>query len=336
MKIKFSFISIPVLLISLVLIVTFFVGFSSDGPREDMKSNNGDNLQGIQSPYIEYGEPLDGPMSTLNESFEGTTFPPAGWVKVNVAPGATGWIRLTNGTTPVPGFVGGNITVPPGGGNAVAFCSYLTGGTTYNDQWLITPQLTNIQPNDSLMFYLRKFGNYKDNLIIRISTTTNTVSAMTIIVDSLGLAASDSGWVSYGYNIGSLVPASSNIYIGFRQWVTNSSVDGASFSLDLVTVTSLTGVGNNNQIINSYNLSQNYPNPFNPTTKINFSIPKSGLVTLKVYNVLGKEVASLVNEVKNAGSYAVDFDGSELTSGTYFYRIEAGDFTDVKKMILLK
>jgi hypothetical protein len=159
---------------------------------------------------------------------------------------------------------------------------------------------------------------------------------MTIIVDSLGLAASDSGWVSYGYNIGSLVPASSNIYIGFRQWVTNSLIDGASFSLDLVTVTSLTGVGNNNQIINSYNLSQNYPNPFNPTTTINFSIPKSGLVTIKVFDLLGKEVTTLVNDPKVAGTYSVNFDGTNLSSGVYFYKIEANDFVAVKRMMLIK
>ena len=83
-------------------------------------------------------------------------------------------------------------------------------------------------------------------------------------------------------------------------------------------------------------LSQNYPNPFNPTTTIKFSIPQNGLVKLVVFDVLGKEVATLVNEVKNAGSYTVDFNGSNLPSGTYIYRLEAGDNLDVKKMILLK
>jgi len=101
-------------------------------------------------------------------------------------------------------------------------------------------------------------------------------------------------------------------------------------------VTPYSGITPVSNIPDKFSLSQNYPNPFNPTTTINYSIPKSGLVTLKVYNVLGKEVATLVNEVKNAGSYAVNFGGFELTSGTYFYKIEAGDFTDVKKMILLK
>ena len=83
-------------------------------------------------------------------------------------------------------------------------------------------------------------------------------------------------------------------------------------------------------------LSQNYPNPFNPTTTIKYQTPTKGLVILKVYDILGKEISTLVNEVKNAGSYTVEFNGGNLPSGTYFYRLEAGDNLDVKKMILLK
>jgi hypothetical protein len=86
----------------------------------------------------------------------------------------------------------------------------------------------------------------------------------------------------------------------------------------------------------SYKLSQNHPNPFNPTTVINFSIPESGLVTVKVYNALGQEVAELLNEVKTAGSYAVNFNGSNLSSGMYIYKISAGSFSATRKMMLLK
>jgi hypothetical protein len=86
----------------------------------------------------------------------------------------------------------------------------------------------------------------------------------------------------------------------------------------------------------NYSVSQNYPNPFNPTTKINFALPKSGLVTLKVYDITGKEVATLVNEVKNVGTYSVDFDGANLSSGMYFYKISVNGFSEVKKMSLIK
>jgi flagellar hook assembly protein FlgD len=90
-----------------------------------------------------------------------------------------------------------------------------------------------------------------------------------------------------------------------------------------------------------YALEQNYPNPFNPTTTIRYAIPDDGLVTLKVYNIAGQEVATLVNEVKKAGKYEVTFDskntvGASLASGVYLYRVQAGSFSEVKKMVLLK
>lgn len=88
--------------------------------------------------------------------------------------------------------------------------------------------------------------------------------------------------------------------------------------------------------VTEYALSANYPNPFNPSTVINFAIPQSGFVTLKVYDVLGKEVATLVNEVKSEGYHSVAFDAGSLTSGVYIYQIQAGSFTTSKKMILMK
>jgi hypothetical protein len=86
----------------------------------------------------------------------------------------------------------------------------------------------------------------------------------------------------------------------------------------------------------SFELAQNYPNPFNPATAIRFSIPESGLVTLKVYNVMGEEVATLLNEYKTSGNYEFNFDASRLTSGVYFYSITTGNFISTKKMILMK
>jgi hypothetical protein len=86
----------------------------------------------------------------------------------------------------------------------------------------------------------------------------------------------------------------------------------------------------------SYSLEQNYPNPFNPTTNIRFSVPEAGLVTVKVFNVLGQEVATLVNELKNSGTYNVDFNAASLTSGVYFYSINTPNFNSTKKMILMK
>jgi len=101
--------------------------------------------------------------------------------------------------------------------------------------------------------------------------------------------------------------------------------------------TTLTNVGDeNNSIPTVYRLEQNYPNPFNPTTKIKWQSPSAGYQTLKIYDVLGNEVATLVNEYKNAGSYEVNFDASKVSSGIYFYQLQAGSFIETKKMLLLK
>ncbi len=83
-------------------------------------------------------------------------------------------------------------------------------------------------------------------------------------------------------------------------------------------------------------LEQNYPNPFNPVTIINYQLPINNFVTIKVYNTLGQEVATLVNEEKPAGSYSFKFDGNGLSSGLYFYTLKAGKYTSTKKMLLLK
>lgn len=92
----------------------------------------------------------------------------------------------------------------------------------------------------------------------------------------------------------------------------------------------------NNIVPDKYELSQNYPNPFNPVTGIQYQIMRSGIIKLKVFDILGKEVAVLVNEFKQAGSYNINFDGSKLASGVYFYKLEAETFTDTKKMLLVK
>jgi hypothetical protein len=85
-----------------------------------------------------------------------------------------------------------------------------------------------------------------------------------------------------------------------------------------------------------YSLSQNYPNPFNPTTKIRFNVANDGLISIKLYNLLGQEVKILLNEFKEKGIYEIDFDASSLSSGIYFYRLHAGNYTAVKKLQLLK
>jgi len=92
----------------------------------------------------------------------------------------------------------------------------------------------------------------------------------------------------------------------------------------------------NNSTPKTYALSQNYPNPFNPATTIKYSVPSAQFVTLKVFNLLGQEVATLINQEQNAGNYIVRFDASGLSSGIYFYSLQAGNFNETRKMMLMK
>jgi len=129
-----------------------------------------------------------------------------------------------------------------------------------------------------------------------------------------------------------------NVFLGFYQYrLKQNDFDGSFTYSDIVEVEVLSP--------NVFSLEQNYPNPFNPSTKIKFTIPQSpllggdgrgGLVTLKVYDVLGNEITTLVNEEKSVGSYEAEFDGSNLSSGIYFYSLSSGNFFSTKKMILLR
>ncbi len=183
--------------------------------------------------------------------------------------------------------------------------------------------------------------NFSTNLTGNVKTITLTSPAMNVVVvgnfdvDSLGVTGNafpyTGTWYDYftgtAFNIQTvgikLAPGEFHIFTNIQLPVPDTSV--------------VTGIEDNSFAgINTYNLSQNYPNPFNPTTTINYQIPNAGHVILKVFNILGQEVATLVNEIKPAGKYSIKFDGSELPSGVYVYRIEAGNFISARKLLLLK
>jgi hypothetical protein len=93
---------------------------------------------------------------------------------------------------------------------------------------------------------------------------------------------------------------------------------------------------NTDSAVFDYNLAQNYPNPFNPVTTINYSIKEDGLVKLTIFNLLGEEAATLINEYQSAGNYSTNFSASQLPSGIYFYRLNTGSYSNTLKMILMK
>jgi hypothetical protein len=97
-----------------------------------------------------------------------------------------------------------------------------------------------------------------------------------------------------------------------------------------------TSINDTSPMRSDFNLYQNYPNPFNPATTIKYELPKEGMVTLKIYDILGREVKILVNEKQSVGRYELTFDASNFAAGVYIYRLQAGEFIQSKKMILLK
>jgi hypothetical protein len=90
------------------------------------------------------------------------------------------------------------------------------------------------------------------------------------------------------------------------------------------------------QLHKNFTLNQNYPNPFNPRTTISFDLPKTSEVTLKIFNILGEEVTTLVSDRLSAGSYSYDWDASNLASGVYLYRLQAGDYVEIRKMVVMR
>jgi len=117
---------------------------------------------------------------------------------------------------------------------------------------------------------------------------------------------------------------------------TISSADVGIGISEVGTISSITGIEDENTTPVGYCLNQNYPNPFNPSTEISFSLAKSSFVNLEIYNSLGQKVAALINNKMNPGSYIVKFNASNLSSGIYYYKIQAGEFQSVKKMLLLQ
>jgi len=115
--------------------------------------------------------------------------------------------------------------------------------------------------------------------------------------------------------------------------VLDSNIYAVSPSFSISTTV---GVVNTEIIIREFALLQNYPNPFNPTTTIRFSVPSVQQVSIKIYDLLGKEIAMLMNEQKQTGEYSVQFNGDHVPSGMYFCRMQAGSFVSVKKMLLMK
>ncbi len=192
------------------------------------------NLYVTGGGYATWDPPAGG--GDLFEGFEGT-FPPDGWLKLN-PDGGTGWEPLELGTTPLPGWTGGEATACPDGGNWQAYCTWTTGGASSNDQWLITPQIT-VQDGDVLDFWMvYYYDSYFDYVEVLISTTVqNDVSAFDVVVAEIEfLVGSPTDWAQFTYNLTDFVSAGTDVYIAFREVVADNLNDGSAISIDNVYV----------------------------------------------------------------------------------------------------
>ena len=195
-------------------------------------------------------------------------------------------------------------------------------------------------------FYVKRISSNVTEGLYDIKPLTNSKYALTIyrdiaknlIVDTFGTILYEKLYFTQYYSIfqsiiplnnGDILFGGTGRFFGFEEDVyivrTDSMLNSTPIGIN----------ANNNQLPHEYLLYQNFPNPFNPITNITFEIPKDVNVSIKIFDILGREVFS-INEYKQAGSYEVQFDGSNLASGMYFYKLEADGFSDTKKMVLLK
>lgn len=282
------------------------------------------------------------------EMFNGS-FPPPGWIAIN----------RDGGTLP-PWFQGSAAsTFPPFEGTGFAADNFQRANGTYIDDYLISPAIAGIAPSsrsDSITFWVRSAfnpppaANFPDSLMVMLSTSGSDTSDFSIILDYFSVPKT--GWIQKSYPLSGVVPANATIRVAFRYLHFNGGPSGANsdfIGVDAVTVVRglPTSVRDGAISPSSYKLYQNTPNPFNPATSIRIDIAIASNVTLTIYNVLGQEVTTLIEDWRNAGTYQVVWDGRNSTgvqvgSGVYLYRLTASSpnnataFTSLRKMVLLK
>ena len=274
---------------------------------------------------------INSQVTKLFESFE-TSVPPAGWRSINVT-GTNVWNRVT---APLTASFG---TLPAKHGTAVAFIDYQA---PTGEDWLVSPRINGIVAGDSVVFWLVKQfsdGPYPyDSLLVRVSTTDSLQASFTqyagkVCVHCIPVGATEIIWRRYSFPLTTW--AGQNIFLSF----VHKDSDGHGMVLDSIAVfgNAATGIVQDpNAVPTRFELHQNYPNPFNPVTTINYDLPENGIVTIKIYDILGRQMKTLVNEMKTAGYHKIIFNAADLSSGAYFYRMTAGDYVAVKKFVVMK
>ena len=211
-----------------------------------------------------------------------------------------------------------------------------TGTSTVSDAWLVSKRIQ-VHSSSAIMTYWLAGGTptLLDSLQIWISTVDSTPQSFTHYYETQVIGPGTWGeFTQFAVDFSSYV--GQTVWVGFR-YNMDVTTDGVFMHIDDVEVNNPIGIQNiSTEIPQKYALKQNYPNPFNPVTNIEFSIAKTNQVNLIVFNSLGQVVSTLVNQELKPGTYKYDFNASGLPSGSYFYRLTAGDFVQTNKMILVK
>jgi hypothetical protein len=281
----------------------------------------------------------------IQEGFEGTdSIPPPGWHVYNNATfqidPATNWVVYdTSRVEPVPGLATGRAQAHSGtkaiGVSWWASIDSGSGATTQSDAWLITPMVTP-QAGDSLRFWGSGGStSYLDSLQIWVNgdslPSTNGVHLGSIIWP---IGSTYGQFSRYAFSLVDAIGV--DVWIGFRYFM-DCTVDGFFVWIDDVHIGGPVSVHQVDPAIpDGFSLSQNYPNPFNPGTTIEFALPRTQHASLKIFNAMGEEVATLVDEALAPGTYRSSWDGSGVASGMYFYRLQTGNFVQTRKLLLVK
>ncbi|MFN3639055.1 MAG: choice-of-anchor J domain-containing protein, partial [Chloroherpetonaceae bacterium] len=255
----------------------------------------------------------------------------------------SGWLTINNdgGGVTGPWFIH-NPVVFPGfeGGRAVAANYNGANSSGLIDDWLVLPAQTRGSSTtvDSLIFYTRGNGSYADSLKIMVSPTGGTsVSDF----NEIAYFRVPNTWTRLAFKVSDGVATGTDYRVALRYYIVDGGTNSDYFAVDALSFATFATSSTSdmpNSIPKSFALAQNYPNPFNPSTLIQYDVAKAGRVTIELFNVLGQKVQTLVNENKAPGRYLVQFNAANLSSGTYFYRMTAGngEFMQTMKMMLVK
>jgi hypothetical protein len=288
---------------------------------------NDTNTSGVR--FVRYRETAPGTLTTIVGSF--VTIITAGTAKdqvEGVRHGMNSWIFFTTGTT---GGIDFNCIVSTDGGTNYGSPVTIGALPSRDEYWFDVKTYSSgvdvIYYSDSLQGGAPT--NSSDRLYNCYAPNT-TPSAFTTPVQ---LSEHPPGWSARSYMPVLFEYLDAGADAG-AVWV---GQDGSNKRVYFDRFNAVLGISQNgNEIPLQYSLGQNYPNPFNPVTKIDFAIPVSGNVSIKVFDMLGREAAAIVNKEMKAGTYTADFDASGLASGVYFYKLVSGNYIATKKMVLVK